>query len=382
MAGGGRKEAETGRQRAMVLAAGGTGGHLFPAQALAEVLSGRGYAVHLVSDERGAAYGGRFPATAIHAIPASTLTPRRPWRLPGQLLRLARGLAQSRRLLLAIAPGAVVGFGGYPSLPPLVAASRLGIPVVVHEQNAVMGRANRFLARRARIVATSFPEVAGLAGTSAPTVITGNPVRRAVIEVRDTPYSPPGADEVFRLLVVGGSQGARFFSDFMPRVIAELPLAVRRRLSLTQQCRPEDLARVKSACERLGVEAELKAFFDDLPRRIADAHLVVARAGASTVAELAVVGRPAIFVPLPHAIDHDQQRNAESWARAGAGWVRRQDDIDAAEFAAFLTRLRYGEEDLARAAGAARALGRPDAAERLAEVVIEAAGEGQGSNRT
>ncbi len=362
------------RRRHIVLAAGGTGGHLFPAQALAEVLVEHGFIIHLMSDARGQNFGERFPAADIHAISSATVTAAKPWRLPLQLFRLVRGYAQAHALLKAIRPVAVVGFGGYPSVPPLVAAARLHIPVVLHEQNAVMGRANRFLARRAQAVATSFAEVRGLAGLKARVAFTGNPVRRAVIAVRDTPYAAPGADETFHLLIFGGSQGARVFSDFIPSVIAELPLAVRRHLKITQQCRPEDLERVKAAYAGLKVEAELAAFFTDLPRRIADAHLVIARAGASTVAEIAVIGRPAIFVPLPHAIDNDQLRNAESFARAGAGWVEREGESGADVFAARITRLRYSESDLEAAARAAKALGVPDAANRLADLVKETAG--------
>jgi len=362
------------RRQHMVLAAGGTGGHLFPAQALAEVLVERGFVIHLLTDARGLGFGDRFPTADRHAIFSATITASKPWRLPFQGWRLARGYLQSRTILQAIAPLAVTGFGGYPSVPPLMAAARLRIPIVLHEQNAIMGRANRFLARRARAVATSFPEVAGLAGLKARIAFTGNPVRQAVLAVRDVAYAAPAADETFHLLVFGGSQGARFFSDFVPSAIAELPLAVRRHLKIIQQCRPEDLERVKSAYEGMKVEAELAAFFADLPQRMAAAHLVIARAGASTVAEVAAIGRPAIFVPLPHAIDNDQLRNAESFARAGAGWVVREGEASADIFAALLTRLRYGETDLAGAAGAARALGVPDAAERLADVVMETAG--------
>lgn len=374
-------DAGGGRRQHVVLAAGGTGGHLFPAQALAEVLVERGLLVHLMTDRRGLGYGGRFPAADCHAISSATITAAKPWRLPLQLWRLGRGYLRARALLTAIGPVAVAGFGGYPSVPPLIAAQRLGIPIVLHEQNAVMGRANRFLARRAGAVATSFPEVAGLSGLKARIAFTGNPVRQAVLQVRDAPYVAPGADETFRLLVFGGSQGARFFSDFVPGAIAQLPLAVRRNLKIIQQCREEDLARVKAAYEELKVDAELAAFFADLPRRMAAAHLVIARAGASTVAEVAAIGRPAIFVPLPHAIDNDQLRNAESFARAGAGWMVREGEVTADSFAALLTRLRYGETDLAAAASAARALGVPDAAMRLADLVLETAGLASGPER-
>jgi UDP-N-acetylglucosamine--N-acetylmuramyl-(pentapeptide) pyrophosphoryl-undecaprenol N-acetylglucosamine transferase len=366
------------RRGAVVLAAGGTAGHLFPAQALAEVLVQRGYLIHLMSDERVSQFASRFPALQVHEIPSASLTPRRPWQLAGQLARLWRGYGTARSILVHIQPRAVVGFGGYPSVPPLLAAARLRLPVAVHEQNAVMGRANRQLAGRAHLIASSFPEITNLAPRHAGrVVVTGNPVRQAVLDVADRPYAAPGADEVLRLVVFGGSQGARMFSELMPAVVAELSGAVRRKLEIVQQCRPEDLDAVHAAYRELDVEAELQPFFADMPLRIARSHLVICRSGASSVAELAVIGRPAVLVPLPSSLDNDQLRNAEAFAAAGAGWVMREGEFSAAELAAFLTRIKFADGELAKAAAAARTVGRPDAAERLADAIEKMIGEAQ-----
>jgi len=369
-------------ENVIVLAAGGTGGHLFPAQALAEVLVQRGYAIHLMSDERVSQYASRFPALDVHKIAASSLTPGRPMRLPGQALRLWRGYRQAHAILSRVKPKAVVGFGGYPSVPPFIAAARLGIPVALHEQNAVMGRANRFLAGHARLIASSFPDIANLAERHRGKLkVTGNPVRRQVLDVADAPYAAPSADEVLRLVVFGGSQGARMFSEIMPAAVGELSGAVRRKLEIVQQCRPEDLERVRAAYDELGVKAELQPFFADMPQRIAHAHLVICRSGASSVAELAVIGRPAVLVPLPAAIDNDQLRNAEAFAANGAGWVMREGAFTASDLAAFLTRIKFADGELAKAAGAARDLGRPDAAERLADEIEAMINETQGNEK-
>ncbi len=360
----------------VVLAAGGTGGHLFPAQALAEELVRRSYLVHLMTDERVRDYGKSFPALETHIVPAATLTLRRPWALPLQLLRLYRGYRKARAVLEKLKPAAVVGFGGYPSFPPILAASRLKIPSLIHDQNAVMGRANRVLARFATAIAASFPRMANLPRRAAPkTTFTGNPVRDLVLAEKAASYPPLAADRPFNLLVFGGSQGAKFFADFMPEVIKELPKAVTRNLRLVQQCRGGDLEVVSAAYEAIELNYEAQPFFTDMPKRIAAAHLVICRSGASTIAELGVIGRPAIMVPLPHAIDNDQLRNAESFAAAGAGWVRSQAGLDPAEFAAFLTRLRYQESELKQAAQAALSHGRPDAAQRLADLTEWIAGK-------
>ncbi|HHI81892.1 MAG TPA: undecaprenyldiphospho-muramoylpentapeptide beta-N-acetylglucosaminyltransferase, partial [Rhizobiales bacterium] len=354
----------------ITLAAGGTGGHLFPAQALAEELVRRGYVVHLMSDERVQQYGAKFPAADIHVIPSATVTIKKPWTWPASLLRLMAGYRKAHSILDQTRPLAVTGFGGYPSLPPLAAATRLGIATLIHEQNAVMGRANRIMAKRVDVIASSFPDIVNLDDRlKDKLVMTGNPVRDLVLDVAGAPYVAPKPDETFNLLVFGGSQGARFFSDMMPGVFAAMADAARRRLKVVQQCRPEDIERVRKAYEDMGLDCELQSFFAGMPRRIADAHLVIGRSGASTIAELGVIGRPAILVPLPHALDNDQLRNAQSFSAAGAGWLKPQGDIVADELAAFLTRLMYRPEELSAAAAAALGHGHADAAERLAGVI-------------
>jgi UDP-N-acetylglucosamine--N-acetylmuramyl-(pentapeptide) pyrophosphoryl-undecaprenol N-acetylglucosamine transferase len=358
-------------QKLVVLAAGGTGGHLFPAQALAEALVRRGYRIHLMTDERVREYGRSFPAEAVHQIPAATLVLGKPHLLPGRLFRLWRGVRLASKLIRELRPAVLAGFGGYPSFPPVVAATRLGLPALIHEQNAVMGRANRVLASRVAAIASSFPAIANLSPRAgARIVFTGNPVRAKVLAESAVPYRPPG-DGPFRLVVFGGSQGARFFAEFIPEVMRALSAEVVKSLSIVQQCRPEDLEGVRQVYAELGVASELSPFFDDMPKRIADAHLVVCRSGASTVAELGVIGRPAILVPLPHSIDNDQLRNAESFASSAAGWVKPQSSLRAPEFAALLTKLRYDPRGLAEAAAGAKRHGRPDAAERLADLVEE-----------
>ncbi len=365
------------RRGTVILAAGGTGGHLFPAQALGETLSERGYLVHLMTDARGVEYGGKFPAVLRHEISSATVTPRQPWKVPGQVWKLVSGYRAAHEIMSQLPDGlpvAVAGFGGYPSFPPLVAALRLKVPTLIHEQNAVMGRANRAVAKFVDRIASSFPKIVNLDAELAHKVtFTGNPVRSIVMNQWDMPYDPPAADETFNLLVFGGSQGARFFSETMPKVVAELPKAVRRKLRIVQQCRAEDLDEVQAAYDALGQKATLAPFFADLPKHIASSHLVICRAGASTVSELAVIGRPAILVPLPHALDNDQLRNAQSFANSGAGWVMSQADITPDGLAAFITRLRFETRDLCAAADGAKAFAKPDAADRLAAIVDDLA---------
>lgn len=353
-----------------MLAAGGTGGHLFPAQALAEELVGRGFRIHLLTDERVRDYGKSFPAEKVHIVPSATLSLSDPLRLPGRLWRLYSGYRLSKHLIRSEGAAAVAGFGGYPSLPPLMAASHLGVPSLVHEQNSVLGRANKLLSTRVTAVATSFENVRLVPPEAAGRVtLTGNPVRGVVKAVAGAPYPALDSAGKIRLLVFGGSQGARYFSDMMPGVIAALPKDLLARLVLTQQCREEDLPRVKDAYAKAGVAAELSPFFMDMPQRMAASHLVISRSGASTIAELGVVGRPAVLVPLPHALDNDQLRNAESFERAGAGWLKPQSGIEATGFAAFLAELLSRPEPLKEAAAAALRHGRPDAAANLATLL-------------
>lgn len=356
--------------RTILITAGGTGGHLFPAQALAAELGRRGHVVELATDARVSDFGKDFPARAVHVISSATLSGRSPLALARTALKLGRGLIQARRLIARLRPDAVVGFGGYPTFPPMFAAFLGGVPSVLHEANAVMGRANRMLAGRVTAVATSFPLVDGDDSRfAAKSVRTGNPVRDAVIAASGRDYVAAGPGETFRLLVFGGSQGARFFSDAMPGALERMRAEERARLELVQQCRPEDMARMREACDRLGVKAELASFFADMPERIAGAHLVLCRSGASSVSELAVIGRPSILVPLPHALDNDQGRNAEVLASAGGAWPVRQAELDAERLAGLIGELMAAPERLSAAARAARAAGHPDAVGRLADLV-------------
>lgn len=351
-------------RKLVMLAAGGTGGHLFPAQALAETLVKRGYRIQLMTDERVRDYGKSFPAEATHIIESASPSPRRPLGL----LKLYRGYAAAKKIMKLDRPVAVVGFGGYPSFPPLYAASSLRIPCAVHEQNAVLGRANKLLSTKVDVVAGSFETMTGLPHSAAAKLkITGNPVRAIALEQKAARYPP--AKGKLNLVVFGGSQGAKFFSDFMPRVFAAMPEIERKNLKVTQQCRAEDVERVSAQYEALKLECDLQAFFMDMPKRIARSHLIISRSGASTIAELGVIGRPAIMVPLPHAIDNDQLRNAQSFADAGAGWVCPQGDLKAGDFAMFLGQLLNDYAGLKAAAESALKHGKPDAAERLADVI-------------
>ena len=362
----------------VVLAAGGTGGHMFPAEALARALVTRGRAVALMTDSRGMAFGANLPDVALHRIRAG--------RIGGNLLRKALGLLElaigtleAGRHLRRLAPAAVVGFGGYPSVPTMLAAARQNLPTVIHEQNAILGRANRLLAPKARRIATCFAEVGAMRPADRGRVVeTGNPVRPAVIALRGTPYRSARGDEAFELLVLGGSQGARVLSEVVPAALARLPDALRRRLRLTQQARPEDLEMVRAAHQAHGIAAEIRPFFDDVPARLVRAHLVISRSGASTVAELAAIGRPAILVPYLHAADDHQTANARALEAAGAAWVMPQAAFTAEALGERLATLMAEPETLAEAARRAFALGRPDAAERLADLVLATAAESAG----
>ena len=358
------------KPKLVALAAGGTGGHLFPAQALAEVLRDRGHDVHLVTDERVEEYGKSFPASQTHVVPSASLSLSKPLQVPANLLRLYSGITKAKHLFQQHKPDVVVGFGGYPSLPPLWAASSLRIPAIIHEQNAVLGRANKFMASRVNAIATSFEQVLKLTPEAkAKTVLTGNPVRQLVLNFVKAPYPAITATSPLRIVVFGGSQGARFFSDVTPEAVKLLPDALRARLSIVQQCRQEDMARVEKAYAAIGIEARLSHFFANMPEEIAGSHLVICRSGASSIAELGVIGRPAILVPLPHAIDNDQQKNAESFATAGAGHIRAQNDLTPQSFGSLLQQLLSDPQALKDAAEAAARHGKPDAHKKLADLV-------------
>jgi len=357
----------------VLLAAGGTGGHLFPAEALALALKARGVTVDLATDERATRYGHDFPARATHVIPSATIRGRDPVSLVKTMVTLGIGAMKALRLMRRIRPVAVVGFGGYPTLPPMLAATLRRVPTVIHDANAVMGRANRMLAPRVRAIATSFPDVMLDAALAAKATFTGNPLRPAVIAAAAQPYAAPGIAEPFRLLVTGGSQGARVMADIVPPAVEKMTPALRGRLIVVQQARGEDETRVTATYARLGVKAEVAPFFADLPARIAAAHLIVSRSGASTVAELAAIGRPSLLVPLPHALDQDQLANANMLAQAGGAIVLKQDDFTPERLAGEIARLAADPGKLAAMAAGAKSAGALDAAERLADLVITVA---------
>ncbi|HEX5453298.1 MAG TPA: undecaprenyldiphospho-muramoylpentapeptide beta-N-acetylglucosaminyltransferase [Stellaceae bacterium] len=353
-----------------VLAAGGTGGHLFPAQALADRLVARGTLVYLATDRRTEGFARSLPSVEIRRIRAGRFGGG-PIRSACGLAEMALGLVQAPFLLRRLAPDAVIGFGGYPSVPTMLAAARLGYPTVIHEQNAVLGRANRLLAPRARRIATGFPETAGLrAGERGRAVHTGNPVRPAIRAVAGSPYQPPAPGRSIELLILGGSQGARIFADVVPPALAALAADLRGALRVSQQARPEDRERVAAQLREGGIAAEVESFFDDVPERLARAQLVVCRSGASTIAELAAAGRPAVLVPYPHAADDHQTANARAFTASGAGWLVPQAGLDAAALTRLLAERLADGAGLAQAAARARAFAPDDAAERLADLVL------------
>lgn len=371
----------TGGDR-VVIAAGGTGGHLFPAQALAQELGRRGWRVWLMTDERANRYGAKFPCEEVIEIPSATISPRSPLRAATGVARLCLGLARAWRRLGSLRPSVVVGFGGYPTLPPLAAAMLRGIPTLIHEQNAVIGRANRMLAGRVGRIASTFEDPLRLpADAQARLSVTGNPVRDAVTALAGAPYRAPGPGEPFNLLVFGGSQGARVFSDVVPSAIGHMRPEDRARLRVTQQCREEDMDRVRKIYDELGVEAEIAPFFADLPVRIATAHLVICRSGASTLSELGVIGRPALVVPLPHSLEGDQLHNARAFEKAGGGWLLEQEHFTPVHLGSWLGEVLADPRKLATAARGAVRFGRPDAVVRLADL-IESLAPGRAAGQT
>ena len=358
----------------VLLAAGGTGGHLFPAQALSDALQKRGAVIDLATDVRAAHF--KFPARNVHVIPSATLRGRNPIALTRTAALLTLGTAKAWSILGRVHPAVVVGFGGYPTVPPLMAATLRGIPTVLHEQNGVMGRANRLLAGRVTAIATGFRTLAKLAPRlQSKITFTGNPVRGEVIAAAATPYAAPELGGKLRLLVFGGSQGARVMAEIVPPAIERLAADLRARLAIVQQARAEDLDAVRAIYVRLGVAAEIAPFFSDLPVRMVAAHLVISRSGASTVAELSAIGRPAILVPLPHSLDQDQFVNAGVLADAGGAIRIEQRDLTPDRLAAEIMALAGDPGRLVTMAQCAKSAGTIDAAERLADLVLKVAGD-------
>jgi UDP-N-acetylglucosamine--N-acetylmuramyl-(pentapeptide) pyrophosphoryl-undecaprenol N-acetylglucosamine transferase len=359
----------------ILLAAGGTGGHLFPAEALGVELVRRGIRVRLATDSRALRYSGLFSKDTIDVVPSATVRGRTPWSLAYTGTMLIAGTGVSLILMRRLKPAAVVGFGGYPTLPPLLAARLFGIPTAIHEANAVLGRANRFLSSRVSAIATSLPGVLDRdPDLAAKTTTVGTPMRPAILAAAAVKFASPEPVGPFRLLVVGGSQGARVMADIVPSAIERLEPALWNRLILTQQVREEDMARVRAVYDRLNIKAELAPFFADLPARLASSHLVVSRSGAGTVAELGAIGRPSILVPLPGSIDQDQFANAGVLAQAGGAFRIPQGDFTPDRLAAELSALAAEPDRLTAMAASARTVGRLDAAQRLADLVAKVAG--------
>jgi len=359
----------SGATKHYVLAAGGTGGHLIPAFALAAELNQRGHHVALVTDARGAAIPGKPDYLTAHVLPAGRFG-KNPLKWPGGIKAVLEGRSMALRLFESFEPSAVVGFGGYPALPALLAATSAGIPSVIHEQNAVLGRVNRLLAGRVDAIATAYPEVARLKDSLLDKVhLVGNPVRAEVLSLRDEPYPAFTEDGLLRVLVTGGSQGARVLSEIVPDGLAMLQPALRSRLQVTQQCRAEDIDAVRDRYANHGIPAELGTYFEDMEVRLADAHLFIGRAGASTIAELTAVGRPAILVPLPIATDDHQAANVREMVKAGGARSIRQHNFTAKELAKQIQAMAQHPESLGNAAHAAWNCGRPRAAKDLADLV-------------
>jgi UDP-N-acetylglucosamine--N-acetylmuramyl-(pentapeptide) pyrophosphoryl-undecaprenol N-acetylglucosamine transferase len=362
----------------LVIAAGGTGGHMFPAQALAETMLRRGWRVVLATDARGARYAGGFPPAVERRVTAAGTFAQ------GSLLRrlavpglVAAGVAAWAAAMRRDRPAVVAGFGGYPALPALAAATLLGVPRLIHEQNGVLGRVNRRFAARVDAIACGFGNTRLPAGPRC--VVTGNPVRPEVRALAGARYQPPG-DGPLRLLVIGGSQGAGLFARVVPEAVRALPPDVRAALEIAQQVRPEDMGRVQDLYREMGASAELRSFFDDVPERLAACQLVVSRAGASSIADITAVGRPAVFVPYAAAMDNHQVVNARGIVSAGGAFAIEEEALTAEGLAAHIAAILSDPEGAAAMAAASRAEGRPDAVEELA-ALVESLVEGRAATR-
>ena len=355
--------------RPIVIAAGGTGGHTFPAQATAQALMARGHRVLLATDPRGANFAAKVPGAEILPIRSATFNGRNPIKVLSGISQISRGVWQARYAFKREKPLAVVGFGGYPALPSMLAARFTGTPSIIHEANALLGRVNRLVAKRVTKIAVAFPHTEWLPANAADkTLLIGNPVRPEIVS-KTVPYVPPGETGPINLLVFGGSQGARVMSDVIPDALAQLPEAIRARLKVTQQARGEDLMRARDAYRALGVEAETADFFGDLPERMAGAHLVICRSGASSCAELTAMGRPSILIPYPFATDDHQRYNARVLADSGAAIMIPQPEFSAARAAKEMSDLIAAPGRILAMATAAKSLGRPDAAEAMADAI-------------
>ncbi|MGE0828973.1 MAG: undecaprenyldiphospho-muramoylpentapeptide beta-N-acetylglucosaminyltransferase [Hyphomonadaceae bacterium] len=354
-------------EKTLIVAAGGTGGHLFPAAAFAEEMKARGWRVILMTDARGRRYAQNFPADAIEETPAATIQSKNPFVVLGAAMKIRAGINAAKARLNALDPALVAGFGGYPALPACWAARAQKRPILIHEQNAVLGRVNRYFAKHAAAVACAFERLDRLpAGVRK--VVTGNPVRPPILVARNAPYPSAPAGGKLNVLVIGGSQGARLFGEVIPEAIAALPADLRARIAIVQQTREEQVTEVSAAYAEAGVAAEIAPFFTDMGAKLSAAHLVISRAGASSVTELQVAGRPAILIPLAIAADDHQTANADGLAQVGAADVIVERDFNAQNLARVLKQRLSDTHDLSVRAAAARAAGKPEAAKALADL--------------
>jgi UDP-N-acetylglucosamine--N-acetylmuramyl-(pentapeptide) pyrophosphoryl-undecaprenol N-acetylglucosamine transferase len=352
-----------------VLAAGGTGGHMIPAHALAVELKSRGHGVALITDERGARFPGLFEGLPVHILPAGRLGGG-PIGWLKALGSVVRGRGEAKRLYKEHRPNAVIGFGGYPAFPSLLAASSMRIPTVLHEQNAVMGRVNRLLAGDAVAIGTAYDQIDRLKpGYNAKTVLVGNPVRESIARLGELPFPPFDEVAPLKMLVTGGSQGATILSQIVPEGLGMLEPSLRRRLQVVQQCRPDDIERVRKQYADLGIPAEVMTYIEDMDAKLGDAHLVIGRAGASTIAELTAAGRPAILVPFAAATDDHQTANAREMVKAGGARAIAQANFTPDVLARQIEALAMDPVALNNAAGRALSVGRPHAARDLADLV-------------
>ncbi|SEN33542.1 UDP-N-acetylglucosamine-N-acetylmuramylpentapeptide N-acetylglucosamine transferase [Sphingomonas gellani] len=353
-----------------VLAAGGTGGHMVPAAALAAELTRRGHRVALITDPRGSRFPELFDGIQTHVLPAGRFQAKRPAGWLPAAREMWRGRALARQLYRTFKPAAVIGFGGYPAFPALLAAFAQDIPTAVHEQNAVLGRVNRLVAGQVQAIATSYDKTERLSSRFADKVhLVGNPVREAVLALRTRAYPLLEEDGIFRVLVTGGSQGASILSKVVPDGLAMLPVQFRRRLQVTHQARIEDIDAARAQYAEHQIAADLATYLPDMPEQLAWAHLVIGRAGASTIAELTAAGRPAILVPLPGATDDHQTANAREITRVGGARTIAQSEFTAVELAKQMQKLGLDPAALENAAGRAKSVGRPNAVGDLADLV-------------
>lgn len=353
----------------LLLAAGGTGGHMFPAQALAETLKAQGWDIAMITDARGRKHAGRIPADPLIEVKAASITPRKPVAALLGTIKLAKGVMQARKFIKHWKPDVVVGFGGYPAFPAMRAAQTMGVPTILHEQNAVLGRVNRIFAAKALCVCSGFEELQKLP-EGASHVCTGNPLREQVIKAIPKTYAVPKGN--INLLIVGGSLGAKIMSETMPAAIALLPRAMRKRLKVVQQTRPEYQDAAKAIYKEAGVSAICETFFSDIETHLAKAHYIVGRAGASSVSEIAVMGKPSLLVPLKIAMDNHQTVNASSLNRLGAADILPESEFTPERVKSTLETRLNDSNWLKTAAASARSQGRPNAAAELAELVISA----------